>query len=839
MSDLLHIPTYTLETVSESLASIDFPFHFIALPVENLAKLKVYIPKKSEMNNHIDIENKEPFSINQNSLAGRVFIKKEHEVCGPEETLWKKDWIKFGAKTLIGVPISLNNHIFGVLTIILKKEINDINKQSKIIEKIKNYANTISLAILQMYYSEFLNNINEAIPNFMEGKTHEEKFYNEICNYVRKILNSEYAYIFIKVEENNSQLEEKPLINAINCLVEIIKTEKLKTSYIELYNKSYDVAGKFSDFLRRGYSINDLIKVVEIARITISEENDENFDMDIPIIELLEKAKANSCQLTIFLSEEGDDPKKQIGNNISRKSISNINISDCNLLTLKGYSSELSEIRWFPYLVLTGRELSDENIFIKREGLTARVGRTLEPILNCCPMENEPDNFSVSRRYFYENINAPCDSFVAVPLKQGNKLIGVLRTENRQSYDDNGCMVGGMFSDFQENFLWLISQTIAKTVSDYQNKVNYDSHVRDTLDTILDFLLGHDETHLYKNVVRVVSEHFAGPKCSLFMIDKYVGRLGKNNLNKALFFEIYEKLIDDGQINESFNRFVKAYPNDFLNDFYNDKVYLLQEVDNYNFNSNYRRTYVVNIEDDKDNVSRQSESLTVHVIKSEKAILCKNRDAIKCHPSWSGNRENTNSKGVYEDEDFTCNSVVAVPLKYNNETIGVLKIESGEQGKEFNNRDKTTLELFSKAIALAVKNVRGKSSSYDELFGIEILDQISTIDFRFENKQNKEPLNYAVYNHIVNFRDKVCGDIPAFSGESEIQHEIKVTIDLICQSLNLPQQLAELTDRFKDQEHVLYSIDDSVDLLRYQHCSNYSFWRFENCELAKQGNNLP
>ena len=34
-------------------------------------------------------------------------------------------------------------------------------------------------------------------------------------------------------------------------------------------------------------------------------------------------------------------------------------------------------------------------------------------------------------------------------------------------------------------------------------------------------------------------------------------------------------------------------------------------------------------------------------------------------------------------------------------------------------------------------------------------------------------------------------------------------------------------------------INDFVDLLRYQHCSNYSFWRFENRELAKQGNNLP
>jgi len=37
----------------------------------------------------------------------------------------------------------------------------------------------------------------------------------------------------------------------------------------------------------------------------------------------------------------------------------------------------------------------------------------------------------------------------------------------------------------------------------------------------------------------------------------------------------------------------------------------------------------------------------------------------------------------------------------------------------------------------------------------------------------------------------------------------------------------------------LAQIYDSVDLLQYQHCSNYSFWRFENCELAKQGNNLP
>jgi transcriptional regulator with GAF, ATPase, and Fis domain len=798
----------SLRSVSRNLLKMGYNCHFIALPCDRQQRLQIHFLSEEK----IELPEKD-FQIDETSLAGRVFMKGRYEICDVERTKWAPFWKGRQAKSFIGVPLELDDHVFGVLAVVSEEE---INWPADKINKISDLAKTIALAIEQAHFSEALNTMSDKIAPLMLDELNESTFYSDICQTISNLLESERTFIFLL----DKSMKGDSTINIRNGVELALKSFNnaggIFPTYKDFYSCENAMRQKDDNIITR----NDLIKIVEISRLSYECSNDK-FDPNINLYELLNYAKNNSTKLLI--EEDGKVKEDDVGN---------IQLSQVESLVMKGWSGNIGTNSYYPYVVFKDSNHKITTTSICHEGLTAKVARTGDAILDCCPVD---DNlFSASGRHdHFHNNNISCVSFIAVPLKVQNEVIGVLRTENRMKYveAEKGLEVGS-FSGFQKDFVWIISKTLSNVISSYWKKNLHDQNIKETLDIILELLSGYDERILYDKVSELVSSRFNFPKCTIFLIDKHIGAQKLTSLKDIKIFRSIYKDEAEQEVLNSYKAFWEAYSFMPLNDALS--FYVLREVGNYRCQSNFKRTYLINAE----STMIEWDSITSFVARMGKPLLLHNRKELESFQFWSGNRKSlhTAKRGIYEDKEsdqagkYICNTLVAVPMKHKDETIGVLKIESDDSDHSFTKRDLTTLELMSNAIALAVKNARVRSYRYEELFGIEIFKNIQSV--YKPPREIGDSINAKLFINITQFYDKIKGDIPGVVGETEIEEEINKTIVHICKSLGLPRELVNLAGRFKKQEHVLYSMEAYRDhffhqfhtfLLGYAIINVYSF----------------
>jgi signal transduction histidine kinase len=297
-----------------------------------------------------------------------------------------------------------------------------------------------------------------------------------------------------------------------------------------------------------------------------------------------------------------------------------------------------------------------------RVGLTAWIAITGQPFLarNNRELRAHPHwRGQYDDEHYRSGSDKQCNSFLGVPLTVADKVVGVLKVENK--------IVDGDYVPFtlqDRQVFETLARSIAIAVGTVQEqRVKREQAVTDAMYRVSQALAGRfDLEPLLAEIVEVGKEIFDAEACVVFLVDQ-------------------------------------ADPTRLIETKGEGYVKHLEDVAEYRLIP--REELIERPEQKEGRVG-----LTAWIAITGQPFLARDNVELQAHPHW---------RGQYDDEHYPegsgkkCESFMGLPLRVGGDVLGVLKVEnkmSANKYVPFDERDQHIFQLLANSAAIAIRNAR-------------------------------------------------------------------------------------------------------------------------------------
>ncbi len=327
----------------------------------------------------------------------------------------------------------------------------------------------------------------------------------------------------------------------------------------------------------------------------------------------------------------------------------------------KGYVEQLigkAEYRLVPLDEMIERPERYED----RLGLTAWIAITGRPFLarDNDELRKHPHwRGQYDREHYPAGSGKKCESFLGVPLRVGDRVVGVLKVENKQL--DKQYVP---FTDQDGQVFETLARSIAIAIGTVQEqRLKGEQAVTDAMYRVSQALAGRFELEpLLAEIVSAGMEIFNAEACTVYLIDpadptRLIQSAGDGYAQQLIGKAEYT-LVPKGQLVERPER-------------------------------------------DEDRVG-----LTAWIAITGRPFLARDNDELRKHPHWRGKYD---SEHYPEGSGKKCYSFLGLPLRVGDEVLGVLKVENKTVGGRyvpFDEREQRNFQLLANSAAIAIHNAR-------------------------------------------------------------------------------------------------------------------------------------
>jgi signal transduction histidine kinase len=327
----------------------------------------------------------------------------------------------------------------------------------------------------------------------------------------------------------------------------------------------------------------------------------------------------------------------------------------------KGYAEHLigkAEYQLIPSEGLIKRPERRED----RVGLTAWIAITGQPFLarNNAELRDHPHWLgSYDDEHYPAGSGKRCESFLGVPLLVADRVVGVLKVENKR-VDEHYIP----FTNQDRQVFETLARSIAIAIGTVQERrVIREQHITDAMYRVSQALAGRFELEpLLAEIVQAGKEIFDAEACVVFLVDQVdpdwlIETRGEGYV-KHLEGKARYRLIPRSELVERPKR-------------REDRV-----------------------------------GLTAWIAIAGQPFLARNNAELRDHPHWLGQ---------YDDEHYPagsgkrCESFLGLPLRVGDEILGVLKVENKKAAGNyvpFDERDQQIFQFLVNSAAIAIRNAR-------------------------------------------------------------------------------------------------------------------------------------
>lgn len=299
----------------------------------------------------------------------------------------------------------------------------------------------------------------------------------------------------------------------------------------------------------------------------------------------------------------------------------------------------------------------------ERVGLTAWIAITGQPFL---ARSNEELRAHPHWRGKYDPEHYPsgsgaqCESFLGLPLRVGEEVLGVLKVENKRIGDQYV-----PFTDQDRQVFEMLAQSIAIAIGAVrEQRLLMEQRITSAMYRVSQALVGRFEiSPLLEEIVKTGKNIFGAESCVVFLIDER----NKNRLVETKG-EGYAKQLED--IAE-----YQLVPREQLIEYPTRK---------------------------EDRVG-----LTAWIAITGRSFLARSNEELREHPHW---------RGQYDAEHYPpgsgskCESFLGLPLRVGEEILGVLKVENKKNNEgeyvPFDERDQQIFGFLVNGASIAIRNAR-------------------------------------------------------------------------------------------------------------------------------------
>jgi signal transduction histidine kinase len=305
-----------------------------------------------------------------------------------------------------------------------------------------------------------------------------------------------------------------------------------------------------------------------------------------------------------------------------------------------------------------------------RVGLTAWIAITGRPFLarNNEELRAHPHwRGRYDPEHYPEGSGKKCFSFLGLPLRVSDRVVGVLKVENKR-LDDQYVP----FTDQDQQLFETLARTIAIAIGTVQEqRVKREQRVTDAMYRVSQALAGRFELNpLLDEIVAVGMEIFDAETCVVYLVDP---------TNPSRLIETAGKGYSQPLIGKAEYRLVP------------------------------KEALIERPEDIKDRVG-----LTAWIAITGQPFLARDNDELRAHPHW---------RGKYDPAHYPagsgrmCYSFLGLPLRVGDEVLGVLKVENKNVGGRyipFDEREQHIFRILANSAAIAIHNARELQSEFQQ-----------------------------------------------------------------------------------------------------------------------------
>jgi GAF domain-containing protein/anti-sigma regulatory factor (Ser/Thr protein kinase) len=327
----------------------------------------------------------------------------------------------------------------------------------------------------------------------------------------------------------------------------------------------------------------------------------------------------------------------------------------------KGYAEHL--IGKAEYKLVPKRKLVEQpERYEDRVGLTAWIAITGQPFLarDNDELRKHPHwRGQYDKEHYPEGSGKKCESFLGVPLRVSDRVVGVLKVENKQ-VDEQYVP----FTDQDRQVFETLARSIAIAIGTVQEqRVKRERAVTDAMYRVSQALAGRFELEpLLNEIVKAGTEIFSAEACVVYLVDpadssRLIETAGKGYAEHLIGKAEY-KLVPKRKLVEQPER-------------YEDRV-----------------------------------GLTAWIAITGQPFLARDNDELRKHPHWRGQYD---KEHYPEGSGKKCESFLGLPLRVGNEVLGVLKVENKNIGGRyvpFDEREQHIFQLLANSAAIAIHNAR-------------------------------------------------------------------------------------------------------------------------------------
>jgi GAF domain-containing protein len=321
-----------------------------------------------------------------------------------------------------------------------------------------------------------------------------------------------------------------------------------------------------------------------------------------------------------------------------------------------------------------------------RVGLTAWIAITGQPFLarNNKELRAHPHwRGQYDPEHYRKGSGKKCESFLGVPLLVAEKVVGVLKVENKR--------VDGKYVSFNERdrqVFETLSRSIAIAIGTVQEqRLKREQSVTDAMYRVSEALAGRfRQEDLLAEIVKTGKDIVNAEACVVFLVDQAHPTLLIETAGEGYV----EHLIGKAQY--------KLIPRSELTE---------------------------HPERDEDKVG-----LTAWIAITGKSFLARNNDELRAHPHWRGHYDvehygKSNRTKSDAASKKKCESFLGLPLRVGEEILGVLKVENKKINDEyvpFDEREQHIFQILANSAGIAIRNAR----DFEKLREAEDLAAIGT-----------------------------------------------------------------------------------------------------------------
>ncbi|MCP4349852.1 MAG: GAF domain-containing sensor histidine kinase [Desulfobacterales bacterium] len=258
----------------------------------------------------------------------------------------------------------------------------------------------------------------------------------------------------------------------------------------------------------------------------------------------------------------------------------------------------------------------------------------------------------------YDHIQYPdgkgkCVSFLGVPLKVKDKIVGVLKVENKR---EEGGGFAEAYTKQDEELMEILANTIAVATENVrlieEQRKNQNLRIAESIHKVSEGVVGTFElSEILQRIVESFKEISNATACSIFLVDE-----DKRHIRMKAGVGYDKDLRDEAEYN-------------------------------------------ITVNPDTPKIG-----ITAWIVLTKQKLSVRTREELTNHPAWKGKYDGQQYKG-----DEKCKSFISLPLLIRDEVIGVLKaenkiVDNAHPEPYFTPEEEQVFEILANIAAIVVRN---------------------------------------------------------------------------------------------------------------------------------------